>query len=184
MAIFSLFQAVLLVGNMPREQCYLWQQELIGLHATSDAIIALAYFFISVTLFHFTRREWSVPIRKILFLFAVFTLAGGAAHLLEIWTLWHPIYWASGGLKALIALVMVGLIGLAWPSIGLHKLDELVSHEKALEAEVAQLRDVAAALEESQLRFNSAFEYAAIGMAIVSLEVMFEGRVCSTENLK
>ena len=170
MAIFSLFQAVLLVGNMPREQCYLWQQELIGLHATSDAIIALAYFFISVTLFHFTRREWSVPIRKILFLLSVFTLACGAACLLEIWALWHPIYWASGGLKALIALVMVGLIGLAFPSIGLRQLDKLVANEKALKAEVVQLRDVAAALEESQLRFNSAFEYAAIGMALVSLE--------------
>ena len=39
--------------------------------------------------------------------FAVFIVACGATHLMEIWTIWEPVYWLSGAIKAITALASV-----------------------------------------------------------------------------
>ena len=39
--------------------------------------------------------------------FAVFILACGTTHLMEIWNIWHPTYWLTGGVKALTAAASV-----------------------------------------------------------------------------
>ena len=35
--------------------------------------------------------------------FALFILASGTTHLLEIWNVWHAAYWLSGAVKAVTA---------------------------------------------------------------------------------
>ena len=35
--------------------------------------------------------------------FAVFILACGSTHLMEIWNIWHPTYWLAGSIKAVTA---------------------------------------------------------------------------------
>ena len=92
---------------MPHGGCYLWTQSLIALHATSDALIVLAYYSIPITLFYFVRKRKDLKFHWMFVCFAVFILACGTTHLMEIWNIWHANYWLSGAIKAITALASV-----------------------------------------------------------------------------
>ncbi len=95
------------LGFIPHGHCYLWKPELVGLHVVSDALIALAYYSIPLTLVYFVRKRSDLPFNWIFLLFGAFIIACGTTHILEIWTLWHPNYWFSGYLKAITAAISV-----------------------------------------------------------------------------
>ena len=112
-------------GFMPHGMCYQWQPDILTLHLVADSLIALAYFSIPFTLLYFVRRRKDLQFNWILVCFAVFIIACGATHLMEIWTIWQPVYWLSGAIKAITALasvptafLLVRLIptALRWPS--------------------------------------------------------------------
>ncbi|MBD2292286.1 response regulator [Anabaena sphaerica FACHB-251] len=90
---------------IPHGHCYLWKTDLVLLHLLSDALIALAYYSIPITLFYFVNKRKDLPFSWIFLLFSAFIIACGTTHLLEIWTLWHPIYWLSGLVKAGTAII-------------------------------------------------------------------------------
>lgn len=90
---------------IPHGHCYLWNTPLVWLHLLSDALIALAYYSIPLTLLYFVRKRQDLPFAQIFFLFGAFIVACGTTHLMEVWTLWHPTYWLSGALKALTAII-------------------------------------------------------------------------------
>jgi len=92
---------------IPHGHCYLWQWSLVSLHGVSDALIAIAYLFISATLFYAVWRRRETTFRSILLLFAGFILACGVGHFLDTWTLWFPNYRVTGVMKALTALISV-----------------------------------------------------------------------------
>ncbi|PSB20667.1 hybrid sensor histidine kinase/response regulator [Phormidesmis priestleyi ULC007] len=92
---------------VPHGHCYLWQTNLVSLHVLSDALIALAYYSIPITLFYLVRKRQDLPFEWVFLLFAAFIVACGTTHVLEIWTLWYPTYWLSGLVKAFTALVSV-----------------------------------------------------------------------------
>jgi hypothetical protein len=94
------------VGYMPHGHCYLWQPGLVGLHVTSDALIGLAYVFISLNLYFLVRRI-HVPFSTMVLSFGTFIAACGATHFMEIWTLWHADYWWAGGVKVVTAIASV-----------------------------------------------------------------------------
>ena len=94
-------------GFMPHGMCYLWQPGVLGLHVISDSLITLAYFSIPFTLVYFARKRTDLKFNWMLVCFAVFIVACGTTHLMEIWTIWHATYWLSGGIKALTALASV-----------------------------------------------------------------------------
>src|SRR6476659_2982944 len=97
----NFFKAVFSVGPfVPHGHCYLWQTGLVGLHVISDALIALAYYSIPIALLYFVRQRQDLPFKWIFLLFGAFIISCGTTHLLEIWTLWYPTYWLSGGMKA------------------------------------------------------------------------------------
>ncbi len=91
----------------PHGYCYLWNPGLVGLHVVSDALIALAYFSIPVTLIYFIRKRRDLPFNWMFVSFGMFILACGATHIMEVWTLWHGIYWLSGSIKAVTAMASV-----------------------------------------------------------------------------
>ena len=88
--------------------------------------------------------------------FAVFIVACGLTHVLEIWTIWEPVYWLSGLVKAITALaslptacLLVRLIpeALRWPSPAAlkranGKLELEITERKRAEAEVRQANDL------------------------------------------
>jgi len=94
-------------GFMPHGMCYLWQPGILGLHVISDSLITLAYFSIPFTLLYFVRKRTDLQFNWMFVCFAVFIVACGTTHLMEIWTVWHPAYWLSGGIKAITALASV-----------------------------------------------------------------------------
>jgi signal transduction histidine kinase/ActR/RegA family two-component response regulator len=102
--ILSLFSSN---GFMPHGMCYLWQPGILTLHVLSDSLITLAYFSIPFTLLYFVRRRRDLQFNWMFVCFAVFIVACGATHLLEVLTIWHPVYWLSGGVKAITALASV-----------------------------------------------------------------------------
>jgi len=91
-------------GFMPHGHCYLWLSGLMWLHVLSDAVIAASYMSIPLTLGYLVRRRRDLPFTKLFWAFATFIVTCGMTHLLEIWTLWTPLYWLSGGVKALTAV--------------------------------------------------------------------------------
>jgi PAS domain S-box-containing protein len=92
---------------MPHGYCYLWKPGLVWLHVVSDALIALAYFSIPVTLIYFIRKRRDLPFNWMFVSFGTFILACGATHTMEVWTLWHGTYWLSGAIKVVTAMASV-----------------------------------------------------------------------------
>jgi two-component system NtrC family sensor kinase len=92
---------------MPHGHCYLWLPELLWTNIVSDAIIALAYLTIPVTLVYFIRKRRDIPFDWMFGAFGVFILACGSTHVLEIWTIWHPDYWLSALVKAITAVASI-----------------------------------------------------------------------------
>lgn len=133
---------------MPHSFCYLWDKRLIWLHGTSDALIALAYLSIPITLIHFVRKRRDVPFGWIFGLFAIFIVACGGTHIMEVVTLWIPAYWISGALKALTAAVSVMtavlLVQLIPKALALPHPEELQKANLALEGEIRERRDAEA----------------------------------------
>ena len=122
-------------GFMPHGHCYLWDPNLIRLHAISDFLIAAAYFTIPFTLIGFVRRRKDLPFNWMFVCFGVFIIACGMTHVMEIWTLWRPYYWVSGFVKVVTAaasvptaILLIRLVPQALQIPGPSKLRE-VNHE-------------------------------------------------------
>lgn len=92
---------------MPHGMCFLWRPDILSLHVASDALISLAYFSIPLTLLSFVRARKDLQFNWMFVCFAIFIVACGATHVMDIWTIWHPSYWVSGTLKAITALASV-----------------------------------------------------------------------------
>ena len=92
---------------IPHGHCYLWKTGLVGLHVTSDSLIALAYATIPITLIYLVNKRDDIPFNWLFFMFGAFILSCGATHVMGIWTLWHPNYWIAGLIKALTAIASV-----------------------------------------------------------------------------
>src|SRR5437868_7123051 len=95
-------------GFMSHGYCYLWNPSLVRLHLISDLIIGVSYVAISLTLLYLVQRaRRDMPFHWMFIAFGAFIIACGATHFMEIWTLWTPIYWLSGAVKAVTALASV-----------------------------------------------------------------------------
>ena len=91
---------------IPHGHCYLWKPGLVWLHLTSDALTAMAYYSVAIAIVYFRNERKDLPAKTVTLLtgyFFVFALCG-STHLMGVVTLWYPIYWFSGLLKAFNAL--------------------------------------------------------------------------------
>ena len=64
-------------------------------------------FTIPFTLLYFVRKRVELRFGWIFLGFATFIVACGISHVMEIWTIWYPIYWLSGTVKIITALASV-----------------------------------------------------------------------------
>jgi PAS domain S-box-containing protein len=94
-------------GFIPHGHCYAWRPGVLWLNVVSNALIALSCATIPFTLLYFARKRRDLPFHWVLVCLAVFIIACGATHAMEIWTLWTPVYWLSGIIKAIMALASV-----------------------------------------------------------------------------
>ncbi len=136
---------------IPHGHCYLWKPELVWLHVMGDALIALAYYSIPITLVYFVRKRVDLPFNWIFLLFGAFIVACGTTHVMEIWTLWHPTYWLSGFIKAITAVVSVCTAVLLMPlvpqALALPSPAKLEAANRELESEIRERQRTEARLE-------------------------------------
>lgn len=150
---------------IPHGHCYLWKPGLVWLHVASDALIAIAYFSIPLALIHFVRQRQDLPYPWIFQLFGAFIVTCGLTHVMAIWTLWHPTYWVSGGLKAVTAMISlvtaVTLIPVIPQAIRLPSRQELEQAKLQLEERIEERTQ---ALQVSEDRLKMALEGSGDGL--------------------
>jgi PAS domain S-box-containing protein len=86
--------------------CCQWQPQLMGLHAVSDLLIALAYYSIPAILtYYYARKQGDVPLSKGFLLLGAWFFCGGTTQLMQVWMLVHPSEWLSSSLAAVTAVI-------------------------------------------------------------------------------
>lgn len=102
---------------MPHGHCYYWTPAMVWLQAGSNLLIGAAYMSISITLWYLVRRVRDVPFQMMYVAFGVFIVTCGFTHFLDVWTIWTPVYWLDGGVRAVTAVASVGTAVLLYPLI-------------------------------------------------------------------
>src|SRR5258705_11595755 len=101
------FQKLLASDFMPHGVCFLWNPEIVWLHAISDSVITVSYYLIPLALFYFVRRRQDLPFHWMFLLFGLFIFGCGTTHVMEVWTLWNGTYRLAGVIKAITAAASV-----------------------------------------------------------------------------
>ena len=127
-------------GFMPHGMCYEWNPVVIWLHVISDALITLAYYSIPLTLIYFVRKRQDLAFDWIFVCFAIFIVACGTTHAMEILNIWQPTYWLSGIIKAITAITSVVtailLVRLIPQALALPSPEQLRKSNAALQTEI------------------------------------------------
>ncbi|HSP19796.1 MAG TPA: ATP-binding protein, partial [Myxococcaceae bacterium] len=63
------------------------------------------------------RRVRDIPFKLVYLAFGVFILTCGFTHLMDVVTIWSPLYWVDGGLRAVTAVASVGTAFLLPPLV-------------------------------------------------------------------
>ncbi len=117
----SLIHRLFASNYLPHYYCYLGRAGLVWTHVVSDSLIGLAYFAISATLAYLVFKErGNIPFHWIFVAFGLFIVACGGTHLMEVVTVWKPVYVLSGGVKvftALASVVTAALLPFAVPRV-------------------------------------------------------------------
>ena len=93
--------------GLPHGFCFLWNPGLLWLNVISDSLIALTYFLIPIALIRTLRKRDAFRFNAVVACFAGFIILCGVTHVMEVVTLWHPVYWVSGSLKACTAAISI-----------------------------------------------------------------------------
>jgi PAS domain S-box-containing protein len=102
---------------MAHGYCLLWKPWLVVLHAGSDFLIFAAYFAIPVAIWLFLRRRPDLELKPLAILFAAFIFLCGLTHLMQMVTLWWPIYETQAVVKAATAFVSLATALMIFPLI-------------------------------------------------------------------
>ncbi|MGZ4956887.1 MAG: PAS domain-containing protein, partial [Methylobacter sp.] len=145
----------------PHGYCLSWKPVLLWLHVISDLLITLAYYSIPLTLIYFLRKRKDFPYPWLTIMFAGFIIACGTTHLLSIVTIWTPLYWLDGLVKAFTAIVSVAsAVLMLWIIPRALSLPSVAQ----LQAEIEQRKTAENALRESEYRWKFAVEGSGDGL--------------------
>jgi signal transduction histidine kinase len=100
---------------MPHGHCYLWQPQLLWANVIADALITIAYYSIPIILFIFIRKRRDIPFGAIFIIFGIFILSCGTTHLLEVVSVWNPVYRLDALVKVITALVSMLAVAMLIP---------------------------------------------------------------------
>jgi len=103
--------ALLSPNYLPHRYCYLQQPWLVWTNVTMDGLIAISYGAIFASLFWIAGKLRSIQDLRdyvwMLIAFGTFIVACGATHLMELITVWWPVYPAAAVVKILCAAASV-----------------------------------------------------------------------------
>ncbi|MBI3475886.1 MAG: PAS domain S-box protein [Acidobacteria bacterium] len=89
---------------MPHGYCYLWDPTTLWLNVISNSVIALSYYCIPLTLIFLIRKNRRLLSNRLTWMFAIFILACGTSHWMEVWNVWHANYILAGVMNAITAI--------------------------------------------------------------------------------
>ena len=129
---------------MPHAVCWRQDPQLIRTMAITNAITFLSYFCICITLFYLARKTNRVIVRGWVFFlvgFALFIVACGSTHLLEVITTWIPIFWVDAWTN-IITAVLSGYVAIQFirraPELGFG-INDYADRLKNAQTEKAQI---------------------------------------------
>jgi signal transduction histidine kinase len=132
-------------GLIPHGYCLTWSPGLLWLHVLSDALIVIAYYSIPLTLAYFVRKRKDLPYPWLFAMFGLFIVACGTTHLLSVITVWIPLYWLDGIIKAVTAIIsVVAAVMVVW----VVPRALMLRSPAQLEIEVQERKQAQAALQE------------------------------------
>ena len=92
----GVLRALLSPHYLPHRVCYLQQPSLVWTNVSMDGLIAVSYAWIFVSLFWVAGKLRSIQDLRnylwILIAFGTFIVACGATHMMEVVTVWWPVY--------------------------------------------------------------------------------------------
>jgi len=102
----GLVSGILASNFLPHSYCYLGRAGVVWTHVAADSLIGLSYLMISGTLGYMIQRgRRDMPFHWMFLAFGSFIVACGGTHLMEVITVWHPVYVLSAFIKVITALV-------------------------------------------------------------------------------
>lgn len=151
---------------IPHGYCLSWSPVLLWLHVISDLLIALAYYSIPLIIVYFIRQRKDFPYPWLVTMFAGFIVACGTTHLLSVVTIWIPLYWLEGWLKAVTAIISIATaVLMLWViprALSLPSAAQLLAEIQQRKSAEDELRITNAALQKNialrQLMLDSALD--------------------------
>jgi len=144
---------------MPHGVCWAWEPWVVWSNVIPDAVIALSYFILSLTLLHLIRRRRELAFSWMVLLFGAFIFACGLTHALDVYNTWHGAFRLAGAVKALTAAASLGtalLLLRLTPKILLAPgLDQSLELARSLSAERIERSAAERRLQESRERLES-----------------------------
>ena len=103
-----LTRGLLATDFLPHVYCYLRNPGLIWTHVAADSLIGIAYLAISITLGYLVyKARRDIPFHWMFLAFGLFIIACGMTHLMEVITVWIPVYVFSAAVKVFTAMASV-----------------------------------------------------------------------------
>jgi PAS domain S-box-containing protein len=153
--MFDLFRRLFGVAFMPHLYCLRGDPGVLGTPVISDLVVAISYFAIPLVLLRVVLKRKERLFRRLAILFVLFIGACGTTHLLEVWTIWHPMYRLEAVVKAATALLSVTTaLVLARLLAQIHRLPSVSELDKQME----ERRWAEAAAAEKEERFRKFVE--------------------------
>lgn len=87
--------------------CFMWEPGLVWLHVASDIVTGISYYSIALAMLYCSYKRRDITFIRLLFIFAAFITMCGTTHLFAVYTIFDPLYWQEGYVKALTALISV-----------------------------------------------------------------------------
>ncbi len=149
---------------LPHGHCYFWRPELVWLHVASDSSIMLAYYSIPVTLVHLVRKRADLVFHWMFLMFGAFIFACGTTHLMDVWTLWIPVYRLQGVIKLVTAALSVTtailLVPLISKVLAVPSPAQLEAANRELRRQIAERERAEEALYRSERYYRALIENA------------------------
>ncbi len=132
---------------MPHGHCYLWEPAILWIQVVANSLIGLTYYSIPIALWFFVSRRTDLKdlqVKGLFIMFALFILACGTTHFLDILVIWRPYYWLDSIIRIITGILSVATAVVLWPLIprllSLPSPSQLRAVNAELEAEVKQRR--------------------------------------------
>ena len=151
---------------MPHAVC--WQQDprLIATMAATNLVTFLSYFSICGTLVYLARRTRRVLVRDwVYFLigFALFIVACGSTHLMEVVTTWSPVFWVdawtnivTAALSAWVAVQLIRRVNLM--GAGINDYADRLENSAAIIEQISEGRRAEEELRQLQTQYTAELE--------------------------